>query len=65
MKLHPLFITLFWAMLLPLHAQTDEEQLPVSTLLERLDEAIAHKEDYQQLRFARADSLLTRHASMA
>ena len=58
MKFLPLLITLFWAILLPLHAQTDEEQLPVSTLLERLDEAIAHKEDYQQLRFARADSLL-------
>ena len=58
MKLHPLLITLFWAILLPLHAQTDEERLPGSTLLERLDEAIAHKEDYQQLRFAKADSLL-------
>ena len=31
---------------------------PVSKLLERLDEVIAHKEEYQQLRFARADSLL-------
>ena len=58
MKFLPLLITLFWAILLPLQAQTDEEQLPVSKLLERLDDAIAHKRDYQQLRFKRADSLL-------
>ena len=58
MKFLPLLITLFWAIQFPLQAQTDEEQLPVTRLLERLDDAIAHKRDYQQLRFKRADSLL-------
>lgn len=53
-----IIVTLFWANIITLHAQTDEEQLPVSVLLERLDDAIAHKKEYQQLRFERADSLL-------
>ncbi len=51
-------VILFWANIIYLHAQTEEEKLPVSVLLERLDEAIAHKKEYQQLRFERADSLL-------
>ena len=53
-----LIVSLFWANISDLQAQTDEEQLPVAALLERLDDVIAHKEDYQQLRFERADSLL-------
>jgi len=51
-------VSLFWANVSNIQAQTDEEQLPVAELLERLDDVIAHKEDYQKLRFERADSLL-------
>lgn len=40
-----------------LFAQTDEEQLPVSTLLDRLDYAIEHKAEYQAGRSHYADSL--------
>ncbi len=54
-------VTLFGANLITLYAQNDEEELPVAVLLKRLDEAIAHKKEYQQLRFERADSLL-KHA---
>lgn len=53
-----LSVTLFWANHFYLYAQNEEEKLPVSVLLDRLDDAIAHKKEYQQLRFARADSLL-------
>jgi len=46
--------------MLPLHAETDVEQQPVSALLKQLDQAIAHKKEYQRQRIARADSILSR-----
>lgn len=40
-----------------LFAQTDEEQLPINVLLERLDDAIEHKREYQARRSHQADSI--------
>jgi len=40
-----------------LFAQPEEEQLPISTLLEQLDKAIENKAHYQALRSHQADSL--------
>ena len=42
---------------IPLSARTSEEQLPISTLLEQLDDAIEHKLEYQARRSHKADSI--------
>lgn len=57
-----LLLTLLLSLLLflpaSLLAQTGEEQLPISILIEQLDDAINHKKEYQARRSHRADSLL-------
>lgn len=52
-----LLVFLISIALLPLYAQTPEEQMSTSALLECLDDAIAHKKEYQARRSAQADSL--------
>lgn len=52
-----LCLVLFSLSFFTLSAHSDEEQLPVATLLERLDYAIAHKLEYQAARSEQADSL--------
>lgn len=54
----PLFLSLLLSFSsLSLFAQREEEQLPIATLLQRLDQAIEHKLEYQALRSQRGDSL--------
>lgn len=65
MLMKPLSTLLFLLLTLltaPLAAHTAEEQLPISVLLEQLDDAISHKCEYQAARSRRADSL--RHVVM-
>lgn len=40
-----------------LFAQPEEERMPISALLEELDDAIEHRNEYQAIRSLRADSL--------
>lgn len=56
MRLLTLLLSLLFSS--PLFAQISEEQLPVTDLLTILDDAIAHKQEYQATRSHRADSLL-------
>lgn len=52
-----IFILLFASALSTRGAEVDVEHLPISTLLERLDDAIEHKLEYQANRSHHADSL--------